>query len=59
MAKVIAEDIGVNLPKETTSMIPGCNREGINYSSECQTCRKIGVRKQYPRGVFYVSLSVR
>ena len=46
-AKVTGEQPRSNPPKGTSSSIPGCTSEVVNYSLECMTCRKIGVKRMY------------
>ena len=47
MSKVTGGPPKSTPPKGTSSLLPGCTSEGINYSLECLTCRQLGTKRIY------------
>ena len=41
------DEVTIRRSKEEKVAVPTCTREGINYSLECVTCRKLGKRSVY------------
>lgn len=47
MAKVTGGPPKYTPPKGTSTSLPGCTTEGVNYSLECLTCRRMGTKRIY------------